>query len=390
MIINLVTNVGGFPHGMAPVHRQKMIAKALICSGYIIKIYTNTLVNNDYNTLPYGSHEGIDFYYLHGMTKLNVSKLYKWYLYIKGIVVLFGIIKKFDPKNDLVYLYSQGSPFNIFVIIYCKIFKIKIIQEINEWYHRQLKRHIETLISEGPMIKWSDGAIVISRNINKKVIKINPEIKTIIIPVLEDACQYQYLKPIENNSVRYCFWMGEVDTYLLDIESIVKALAKVFQRGHTLDFFISGPYNVVSAIRIFEVAAIVGFPSNHIYLLGYLSEDRLLELCRNSYLYILPLLNDERSSSRFPTKVATFMFCGRPLIICPIGDLDEMLRDGENVLFFIPGDVDSLTEKIILLINDELLYNRICENTYKFANTFFNYKEYSNRLNDFVLKVMDK
>src|SRR5690606_1357865 len=96
------------------------------------------------------------------------------------------IFRKFDKKIDIVYSYNHGNLFNVYIIFLCKLFKIRLVQEINEWFHNDLNKKLEKRIMEGPLVKHCDGAIVISDAIKKNVLKINSNIKLLKIPILED------------------------------------------------------------------------------------------------------------------------------------------------------------------------------------------------------------
>ncbi|MFA6085488.1 glycosyltransferase [Mucilaginibacter sp.] len=390
MNINLITSVTGFPHGTATANRIKMIAKALINQGNHFCVYTNCFLFNKYNTLPKGQYEGIDFLYLHGHTEEINSNLKKLLLFLKGIIRLHHVISKLDPKIDIIYICAQGKIFNVITILLSKLYRIKVIEEINEWNHVVLNRKIEKIINEGPLIKWTDGAIVISNKLDRTIKAIVPNYTTILIPVLEDAEKFNRLTPVKENISQYCFWMGLVDGYLHDILFIIKGLGLAYKNGYNYNFTISGPYNQDSLNKIINNAAEFGYPFQNINLLGYISEDELMNQCKNAHFYIVPLADDIRSQSRFPTKVASYMFCGKPILTSKIGEVGSLLEDYYNVLYYTPDDFNSLSEKIKLLSTNVHLYKTICTNTTKFAINNFDYKIYGNRIHTFFSEILSK
>ena len=389
MNIHLITSITGFPNGTAAAKRIKMIAKVFQLSGHYFDVYTNVLVDASLNKSGYGCSEFIRFRYLHGVVNGHKSKIKKAYLFVKGMIALFPVIRKFNSQDDIVYIYSQGTLFNVVTILYCKFFGIKTIQEINEWYHREMNKAFQTWVMEGPMVKWSDAAIVISQSIQEEVLRINPSLPTTIIPVLEDPLKYELSQQSLSSILKYVFWMGLVDGYFSDVELIVKALAKSQQQSHFYDFYISGPCSAQSKVKLEEIARELGFDFSRIHLLGYIDEEDLLNYCRNSHFFIVPLWDNKRSEARFPTKIATFMFCGKPVITCNVGEIARNLTDNENALFFNVGDESHLAEKIHLLEENPELYNRLCLNSIELARNKFGYANYKDTLNAFVQKLLN-
>ena len=259
-----------------------------------------------------------------------------------------------------------------------------MIQEINEWYHNDLNRKLERFIVEGPLVKKSDAAVVISETIERKVLEINPNLKVLRIPVLEDFSKSSLKQENDGPATKYCFWMGDVIGYLHDVVFITKALGEVYKAGISLEFFISGPSNNQSLQQIIETANQYGFPEQNIKLLGYLDEDELNRHCRDAYFFVVPLWDDERSKSRFPTKIASFMQAGKPVISCKLGEISNLLTDRENILFYKEGDCIDLADKIGELVNDKDLYDRISTNSMHFAIEKFNYMSYKNELKQLI------
>jgi glycosyltransferase involved in cell wall biosynthesis len=387
--IHLITHLTGFPYGTAAAHRIRMIGKALIDSGCSFKVYTDCIFVDTLNIDSHGIFEGIPYINLHRTTHLKQNKIIRSVLFVKGLINLFPIIKRMRPNYDVVYVYARGYVFifNLFVLIICKYYKITVVQEINEWCHNDLGHKVEKFFFEGPILRLSTGAIVISENINSIVCKLNPDLKTMVIPVLSEPIGDGCITDVKDFG-RYCFWMGQIDGYIEDVIFIVRACGLVFKKGYQFKLFISGSYNMESMNRIYSEASLFGFPKTNICLLGYVSEEELKNYCLNAYFFIVPLWDNERSTSRFPTKVASFMFCGKPLISCKIGSIGMMLDDLRNVLFYQQGDIRDLSEKIEIILGNKELYEKICQNTFKFAMKYLFYKNYSTSLNIFFKNLI--
>jgi glycosyltransferase involved in cell wall biosynthesis len=386
--IHLITYLSGFPFGTAAANRIYMMGKAIMESGNEFRVYTNNIFSDDLNEETNGIYKGIPFRNLHGNTRPIKSRIIRSLLFLKGFIRFLLIIRKFDPENDIIYIYAHGfgSFFTMLLLLICKISGLKTVQEINEWYHNDLNKHIEKIFVEGPILKLSTGAIVISENINGKVKSINPEIETLVIPVLGEPFCYE--NNHETDFSPYCFWMGLADTYLNDILLIIQACAKTWKKGYPIKLIICGPYKNSTLKKIENELISNGYPGTNIKMTGYVDDQSLIKYYLNAYCFIIPLWNTERSSSRFPTKMAAFMFSQKPLITCKIGEPGNILLNDENVLFFEPGDPDSLSGKIDKLFTDKALYDKLGQNASEFANQNFHYSNYSAKLNMFFKKLI--
>lgn len=385
MRVNLITIQSGFPFGTANAKRINLLGKAIIASGNSFRVFTNSIEYNKFNSMLKGDYEGIPFEYLHQrQIKSGLSKSLKIRYFFAGIFRLVGILKNLDKKNDVVYSYNHGTLFNYYLIVLCKFFRLKLIQEINEWYHNDLNRKLERYIVEGPLVKKSDAAVVISETIERKVLEINPDLKVLRIPVLEDFSKSTLKHEPVGSITKYCFWMGDVIGYLHDVLFITKALGEVYKTGVSLEFYISGPSNDESLNQIVETAIQFGFPAENIKLLGYLDEVELNRYCRDAYFFVVPLWDDERSKSRFPTKIASFMQAGKPVISCRLGEISNLLTDRENILFYKEGNYIDLADKIGELVEDKDLYDKISTNSSQFAIEKFNYMSYKNELKKLI------
>jgi glycosyltransferase involved in cell wall biosynthesis len=385
MRVIVVTSLTGFPFGTANAKRINLIGKSILAAGYEFHVLTNSIQVNKYNIKTKGVNDGISFEYLHQKSlNGNLSTFKKIQYIFAGCLRLFGSFRKFSKNEDIVYSYNHGTLFNLYIILLCKMFNIKLVQEINEWYHNDLNRSLEKRIIEGPLVRKSNGALVISELIGKNVSEINPKLKLLKIPVLEDFSQGKNVEVQQRTIEKYCFWMGDVDGYQNDVFFIIKACSDVHKMGIPLQFYISGPCNDDTFNKIKETANQFDFPIQQIKLLGYISEEELNTYCNNAFLFVVPLWDDERSKSRFPTKIASFMRAGRPVVTCNIGEISNLLTDSVNVLYYSEGDFKDLSLKMKRLFDDNELYERISNESYNFAAKYFNYLSYSNKIKLFL------
>ena len=76
----------------------------------------------------------------------------------------------------------------------------------------------------------------------------------------------------------------------------------------------------------------------------------------------------------FPRVILEAMAAGLPVITTPVDGIVEQVRDGSNAMFFQPGDVEALAEKLTVLINDRELRRRMGSNSILELDSIIDYE----------------
>lgn len=73
---------------------------------------------------------------------------------------------------------------------------------------------------------------------------------------------------------------------------------------------------------------------------------------------------------------------GLPVITTPVGGIPDIAKDGENMLLFNPGDVDTLARQIEKLMSDSDLRKKLSESSVDLAETTFNINRINGQIED--------
>lgn len=384
MNIICLTDITGFPNGEATAHRIKMVGKAVISAGANFSLYTTYFNKLSYNNEWKGNCEGIYFEYLHKTTQMNISPAKKIFLIQLAFLRLLILLVKLSRKENVIYSFSHGKLFNLIIIVICKLFRFKIVQEINEWDYNPYKYTFRRFMFKGPMIKWSDGAIIISESIKNNVLEIKKGFPYIKIPILSD-CELINPEFNENeNKVFYGLWVGLLKDYLDDVLLFADAL-DIINKNSSLNIkgVVCGRFTQKSKEEIYK-----HINESDFLLKGYVSNEELHKLCNEASFFVAPLWKDQKSENRFPTKIATYLLYGKPVITCPVGEVKSYLTDDTNAIFFSCGDCEGLASKISYIYDNKEHARLIGKQGREFAEKNFDYKVYSVPLVRFFEEVV--
>ncbi|MDG6220225.1 MAG: glycosyltransferase, partial [Candidatus Thermoplasmatota archaeon] len=98
-------------------------------------------------------------------------------------------------------------------------------------------------------------------------------------------------------------------------------------------------------------------------VVGFVSEEEKLALYHQSDVFVLP-----SRAETFGMVLLEAMACKTPAIGAASGGITEVIRDGKNGLLFKWGDAEELAEKIINILEDNELRQRLVGEGWRFVN----------------------
>ena len=379
-----------FPNGEATNNRIIMIGKALVSEGIPYKVYINSEGNrNKMNTAPSGKIGQISYHHFNGSMQIGLPKWRRAFnFYLKGFVQTWKKVKELsrDPEQ-CIYLYSHGSLYNAWVSLLARWHGVKVVQEVNEWTEEVEAKPFVAFIYKKVMFRWAQGAMVISDNISTQVNRYKApksRLKTILLPVLADRDDWAALpKTVAPTFV----WCGLIEGYFKDVAFMIKAFAQIHHQYPTHQLVICGKYKLSSLQKVEALCDDLGMPRDRVKLTGFISDEELQNTCLSATALVSPLWDDQRSKARFPTKISGFLFSGRPVLTCDVGEVGKYLTDCENALFFDAGNTEMLAEKMELAIKEPELSNSIGQQGRILALEKFDYRGYGPKLSDYFASL---
>lgn len=400
MKIGIITNEA-FPNGMATTNRIISLAKALIRENIQVKVYcvraTENRTNQN-NTLRYGYHDEIEFQYTNNNLLWPANKIKK--VIIKSFGILFWIPTVLKDNKDVKFdvLISTTTPLISNTIFYfvTKLLKVKLIVTSDEF-----PIFIRNSSKKGKLYHWIylkvypklfNGFIVMTKTLIKfwKNYTLK-KTKFIHIPMTVDIDRFNKTLEIpdiiKNKScITYVGNLGHNEKDGLPI--LISAFSKIIEKGYNYYLIIIGHAKQSEQKQVDDLKKLVhdlGIQDRVIFT-GKVNKDYIPNYMVHSELLALARPNNKQAQGGFPTKLGEYLASKRPVIVTKVGEIPDYLNE-KSAYLSKPDSIDSFSDTIEKAIVDSRK-EEIGMNGYKIAETFFNYKQYSNSLKSFFTTLI--
>ena len=209
------------------------------------------------------------------------------------------------------------------------------------------------------MFEQCDCGIVLSEGLKAKIEEHTGTVAKIRViynpcPIITNTTKYE-----KKNYVLFSGTLYEGKGY----KDLIRAFSKVADAHKDWKVVLAGNGEVKQAR---ELSAQLGI-SEQVQLLGWVNGESKDKAFKQASVFCLPSY-----AEGFPMAVLDAWAYGLPVITTPVGGVSDVAIDGENILLFNPGDIDTLAEKLDLIINDEALRDKLSASSVKMASEKFN------------------
>jgi glycosyltransferase involved in cell wall biosynthesis len=221
---------------------------------------------------------------------------------------------------------------------------------------------------EGFTMRASNAVVALNKTMYRAIVEkasVNGD-KVVIIP---NGVDVDYFKPGLRNGELLSRFKLEEGNYILfvgrvspekGVHLLLKAFSYIVQESVHVKLVIAGPLtSSFSASGTSPYArAIVEYAKRRlpgrIIFTGAVNRNELRVLYSNALFLVLPSL-----AEAFPMVLIEAMASGTPPIGSTAGGIPDVITDGVNGLLFKKGDWKDLATKMLMLINDETLRNKL-------------------------------
>lgn len=306
---------------------------------------------------------------------LIVAGILMYYSKIKGYSkLLFRLLLK-RSEYDVVFVYEFSVFYSFLIRVFCwgkpLVFEICEIPffDIQDSRLRLKKRRQR----ENWNYKLADGFITISDPLTQYIRDLfpNENKKWVQIPILssefmEPTGELATIEKIEQPYIVHTGTLTERKDGFLTILRAIGKLKTIYNKEVLL--YCTGSIDNSSvrseAKNIINKYDLTGL----IFFTGYLEKQELEELIKNASFAIVYKYLNEQNTYCFPTKVASYLSLGLPLIVTNVGQLEIDFKNDENALIVNPGDEKGLISAMNELIDNKNKREFIGKNGLKLFN----------------------
>jgi glycosyltransferase involved in cell wall biosynthesis len=210
----------------------------------------------------------------------------------------------------------------------------------------------------------SDVLIAVSKYTVNELIALYgiPEEK---IHVIYNGVDIEKFKPKTNKlELRQEFGLEEAKKIVLfvgrlyhrkGLEILLKSIPPVLKEYKDVKFAISGTGFKEKEESLRSLAKELGI-EDHVKFLGYVPDEKLPDIYAASDIFVLPAIYEN-----FPFAILEAQATALPVISTKVGGIAEFLVSNENGFVIDAGDSTQLTEKVLTLLKDPQLSEKLGE-----------------------------
>lgn len=380
----LVITSGHFPEGDAGAIRLLMVCKALVLSGYSVKVLCRG------NCKESAVMDGISY---KSLRYYSGSKLISFLEYLLFPLRTKQEVKSFQP--DCIYIYNAHISIFKFCKKYAKKNCVKLIHDCVEWYSPEqfskgekdywykIKNVINTEI-----VDQEFSVIAISSFLEKFFADRN--INVLRIPVLCDSSVRSTAKKLHDDRL-HLFYAGSPTKkdYIGNLFKAISMLSDVEKKR--IIFNVLGPTVDSLILQSGIEKELIDACQEQVHILGRKTRSEVLKLMEDADFSVLPRNSELRyAKAGFPSKVVESMANATPLLCNYSSDLELYLKDGYNSVIAENHSPEALLvalKKALSLTPTEK--QEMSANALSTAVSKFDYRLYVNSLKTFLEEGSD-
>jgi len=379
-----------FPLGGAPQNRALGILKALRLADFDIAAHVfgpskldisqNHINKQIYDFIPIENHA-----WRWSPVK---NKIFQLVAVVEGYTrLVFALLKKYNNSNIDFIIFNSENLFYIFpIFIFCKIFRIKLGRDLNEY-----PKHIIKSDSFNLKLKFWD-------KLNYKLfdflfIMTNPLIefykplarknsKILHLPMTVDIDRFIQNSNIpKENHITYCGDLSQKKDGVIDL---IEAFYFVQQKYADYKLKLIGTNS--NKVYMEKLLKLIGSKklNDKVILTGFLPPEQVVKELKNSSLLVLSRPDNIQAQGGFPTKLGEYLATGVPVVITSVGDIPFYLIHKKNAYLAKPGNIMSFSKEIINALKNEKYSLKVGKEGQQTAMFFFSHLAQSRLLSNFL------
>jgi glycosyltransferase involved in cell wall biosynthesis len=276
-----------------------------------------------------------------------------WYFHLPfEVMILRREVLKINP--DIVHAHESCMPYSTAAALLSKKYLTLLTMHmvIKEWIRLEGESSILTRL-----ITLQNEKYVLSKLRN--VIAVSPYVKDLIgemtqskIYVVSNGVDFEDVENIRQYQLgrHIIFYVGMLEKRK-GVDILIRAISIIKKEIPDAHLFIAGigeeEINLKNLVKELDI-------EDNVKFLGFISEEEKYSYYKSTDLCVFP--------SRFEwfgIILLEAMACGKPIVASNVGGIPYVVEDGKTGLLFESENVDDLAEKIITLLKDKELRDKM-------------------------------
>ena len=190
------------------------------------------------------------------------------------------------------------------------------------------------------------------------------------------------LIPREYNESPILFTVGRL-SFRKGFHLIIEAMPSILSEHPDTQLYIAGSGYMQTFLE--GLSTSLGLNDN-IHFLGYVPDEALPWLYRNSDAFIFPSITAES----FGITLIEAMSARRPVVASRIGGVPEIIEDGKNGLLFNPWDSKALAEKTNKVLSDDTYSEMLGRNAYESVEKKFSWSVITRQIEQVYMDLINE
>ncbi|GFP24866.1 trehalose synthase [Candidatus Hakubella thermalkaliphila] len=287
----------------------------------------------------------------------------------------FGYYRFGDKEREVPYtVVLHGTTLSDLHSIWIGVRQSPTFIEIAKFLYRLGRLIRYYLLCWRGFLSQASKIIAVSREIAETAIKEYGLVreKVVTIPNAVDMDVFK-VSSQKRNYIRERYGIGEKEVLLLvagrveadkGMDLAVKALPEIVKKRENVKLMIVGKGSYYPNLS--KIVSRLSL-NDKVILCGYVKNDEMPDYINACDIFLNPTIRFEG----FPLIIPEVMACGKPIIASRIGGIPSAIEDGRDGILVRPGNVKSLVDKIIELIDDQSLADKLSENARRRAEMSF-------------------
>lgn len=299
--------------------------------------------------------------------------------FINRMIVIWEVFvqlyKNRNIKNKVLYWGKIDILFLPFILSLAKLFKTKIVSEVNEYPLKVIKGGKENKFISYLEKNAVDGYTFISDSLIEYYRKyLRNGVKYLKLPMTVDEERF---KDIPHEDSNYIFYAGSLSNEKDGVLHLINSFASIrFQCHYCLKIAGMGTVQELNEVKklISEYSL-----EDRVDLLGFVDKNSIPQLLTHASILVIPRPDSIQARGGFPSKLGEYLMAKKPVICTRIGELESYLSE-EDVYFISSDSIEKeLSERIIQIEKDYIKALQIAQNGFK--KCWDNFTLQSNTLN---------